>query len=75
MFYFHKTGVLIPRVIRELISRVSANPTFRGYKVFPNSPTHPLVRLILSLFAICMLVLVHKYTYKILIDIDFFQQL
>jgi hypothetical protein len=34
MFHFHETGVLIPRVIREFISRISANPTFQGCKVF-----------------------------------------
>jgi hypothetical protein len=39
MFHFHETGALIPRAIRELISRISANPTFWGCKFFPNSPT------------------------------------
>jgi hypothetical protein len=34
MFHFHETGALIPRAIRELISRISANPTFWGCKVF-----------------------------------------
>jgi hypothetical protein len=39
MFPFHETDVFIPVVIHELISRISATPTFRGYKVFSNSPT------------------------------------
>jgi hypothetical protein len=32
---FHETGIIIPMMIHELISRISENPTFRGCKVFP----------------------------------------
>jgi hypothetical protein len=35
MSHFHEIRALIPKVIRELVSRISANPTFRGCKVFP----------------------------------------
>jgi hypothetical protein len=35
---FHETGIIILMMINELISRISANPTFRGCKVFPEFP-------------------------------------
>jgi hypothetical protein len=43
MIRFHKTGIIIPIMICELTSRISANPTFWGCKVFPSSPTFGIV--------------------------------
>jgi hypothetical protein len=37
-FPFHEIELFIPKVTHKLISRTSANPTFRGCKVFAKFP-------------------------------------
>jgi hypothetical protein len=39
-FPFHEIELFIPKVTHKLISRTSANPTFRGCKVFCQIPQH-----------------------------------